>query len=292
MIPIRLSLRNFMCYRDTEVLDLTGVHLACLSGENGAGKSAILESLTWSLWGKARDRSYDDELISKGASEMEVDYHFSLGDEHYRVIRKRSRKGQSGTTMLEIMVSPSGEESTWRTLSGATQRETQAHINEVLKIDYDTFINSAFILQGRADEFTVKNPAERKRVLTEILGLSQYDRLEDRAKDEARDRKSQMMDLENTIKRIDGELILRPTYAKELETVEAQLFEAQNSLVVVRGECAQMQAQYQVLEHSRSRLKELQERIKAREIRIDTTNTRIGQNTVRKQEFETILAQR
>lgn len=292
MIPIKLSLRNFMCYRDTEVLDLTGIHLACLSGENGAGKSAILESLTWSLWGKARDRSFDDELISKGTSEMEVDYHFSLGSEHYRVIRKRSRKGQSGTTMLDIMVSPSGEEGTWRTLSGATQRETQARINETLKIDYETFINSAFILQGRADEFTVKNPAERKKVLTEILGLAQYDRLEERAKDEARDRKARMMELENTIKRIDGELLLRPAYAQELETVEAQLFEAQNSLVAVRGECAQMQAQYQALEHSRSRLKELQERISKRETRIDATNTRIGQNSVRKQEFETILAQR
>src|SRR5205823_12773717 len=105
MIPIRLSLRNFMCYRDnTEVLDLTGIHLACLSGENGAGKSALLEAITWALWGKARDRFIDDELISKGATEMEVDFQFMLNGDAYRVIRKRAMKGKVGTTVLEIQI--------------------------------------------------------------------------------------------------------------------------------------------------------------------------------------------
>src|SRR6476620_226 len=152
MIPVRLSLRNFMCYRDsTEVLDLTGVHLACLSGENGAGKSALLEAITWVLWGKARDRTIDDELISKGATEMEVDFQFILNGDAYRVIRKRAMKNKSGTTVLEVQVGdgePGSEQ--WRTLSGATIRETQAQIGRLLKIDYDTFINSAFLMQGRA----------------------------------------------------------------------------------------------------------------------------------------------
>ena len=43
-------------------------------------------------------------------------------------------------------------------------------------MDYDTFINSAFLLQGRADEFTNKTPAERKAVLASILGLEAYER--------------------------------------------------------------------------------------------------------------------
>src|SRR5439155_24034292 len=103
MIPVRLSLRNFMCYRDsTEVLDLTGIHLACLSGENGAGKSALLEAITWSLWGKARDRTIDDELITKGATEVEVDFELMLNGDAYRVIRRRAEKGKTGTTMPDI----------------------------------------------------------------------------------------------------------------------------------------------------------------------------------------------
>src|SRR5438874_5975839 len=103
MIPIKLTVHNFMCYRgDSVVLDLTGVPLACLSGEDGAGKSALLGAITWALWGKARERVSDDELMSQGTSEMEVEYELALGEAHYRVVRKRSRKGSSGTTILEL----------------------------------------------------------------------------------------------------------------------------------------------------------------------------------------------
>src|SRR5947209_19206750 len=94
MIPIRLSVRNFMCYRgDGAVLELDGVHLACLSGENGAGKSALLGAMTWALWGKARDEVPDDQLISQGAIDMSVEFDFILGNCRYRVIRKCSLKG-------------------------------------------------------------------------------------------------------------------------------------------------------------------------------------------------------
>ena len=53
---------------------------------------------------------------------------------------------------------------------GARQR-LQAKIERLLRLDYDTFINSALLLQGRADEFTTHTPADRKRVLADILGL-------------------------------------------------------------------------------------------------------------------------
>ena len=66
MIPIRLYMRNFMCYRE-QALDFTGIHLACLTGNNGHGKSAILDALTWVLWGRSRvGARRDDELIHVG----------------------------------------------------------------------------------------------------------------------------------------------------------------------------------------------------------------------------------
>jgi len=72
-------MRNFMCYRDNvPPLDFTGIHLACLSGENGAGKSAIIDAMTWALWGKARAKSVDD-LIYANQPEMEVEFDFSVG---------------------------------------------------------------------------------------------------------------------------------------------------------------------------------------------------------------------
>ncbi|MEO6457203.1 MAG: SMC family ATPase [Chloroflexia bacterium] len=290
MIPVRLKLRNFMCYRDTaEVLDLTNVHLACLSGENGAGKSALLEAITWVLWGKARDRSnIDDDLISKGASEMEIDYHFILGKEHYRVVRKRARK----QTFLDIQVSPSGEDGTWRILSGGTKGETQAQITSVLKIDYETFVNSAYILQGRADMFTIKTKTERKQVLADILGLAQYDRFENLAKEEVRDRKALTTDLEGHFTRIDRELLKRGGYSEELEEVETEFIREQEKLSSLRAEMIDLAGKAQQLENARKRLTELQDRIRKREDNMVTIKARTMQNTSRKEQFESLLAQR
>ena len=182
MIPLTLSLRNFLCYReDVPTLDFTGIHVACLCGPNGHGKSALLDAITWCLWGKARGKTHDD-LISYGADQCSVELDFLARDTHYRVGRTHARGGgrrQAATTLLQLQViSTSGPQ----VIAGNHVRETQSKIDQIVGMDYETFINSAFLLQGRADEFTNKTPSERKAVLAKILGLALYDRLQDRAK--------------------------------------------------------------------------------------------------------------
>lgn len=195
MLPEKLRVRNFMCYRDdVPTLDFEGIRVACLSGENGAGKSALLDAITWALWGKARVSS-DDELIALGAQEMEVDLQFSVAKTSYRVLRRRS-SAKRGQTILEIQVNDGDN---WRAISGNSIRETQDIIHSVLRMEYDTFINSAFLVQGKADEFTRKAPAERKRVLAEILGLDAYEQLEARAKEQVRYFSDRAQGLEGTI---------------------------------------------------------------------------------------------
>ncbi len=130
MIPVRLKLRNFMCYRDNvPPLDFTGIHLACLSGDNGNGKSAIIDAMTWALWGKARAAS-DDELIHSTQNEMEVDFDFAIGTQLYRIIRKRSRPKKrtgAGLPSLEFQICD-GEG--YRPLTGETIARTQQRIIE------------------------------------------------------------------------------------------------------------------------------------------------------------------
>ena len=182
MIPLRLEVRNFLCYREeAPVLDFAGIHLACLCGPNGHGKSALLDAITWCLWGKARGKS-QDELVSYGADSCRVQLDFSSRNQDYRVIRSHSVGGgrrRQGATDLQFQLVASGEPIA---VTGNSIRESQAKIEQTVGMDYDTFINSAFLLQGRADEFTNKPPAERKAVLAKILSLETYDALQDRAK--------------------------------------------------------------------------------------------------------------
>ena len=104
MIPVSLRLRNFLCYREgLPPLEFADLHVACLSGPNGVGKSALLDAITWALWGRARSRS-DDALVAAGAQEMEVEFEFLLEGTPYRVLRRRDRatgRGQ-GLSLIHI----------------------------------------------------------------------------------------------------------------------------------------------------------------------------------------------
>ena len=185
MIPLQLSLKNFLSYSEAS-LDFTGLHTACICGANGAGKSSLLEGITWAIWGECRAVSEDD-AISAGAMDVRVDFTFKMHGETCRIIRSRQRDGNGG---LEFQIQTSGGQ--FRTLTQKGIRSTQALIDDYLKIDYDTFINSAYLRQGKADEFMLKKPTDRKQILADLLKLDRYEQLADRAKDSAKQYKLQV----------------------------------------------------------------------------------------------------
>ena len=232
-----------MCYRTGIDIDLRGVRVACLSGENGAGKSALLDSITWALWGKARVNS-DRELIALNATEMEVTFGFELHDQEFRVTRRRARGG-AGQLSLDLQTL---DVANWRTISGATARETQRAIDRLLKLDYDTFINSAFILQGRADEFTTKTPALRKQTLAEILNLSDYDRYETVARQQFRDYEHRLRDIDAAIERVDLRLAELPSRQGEIEQLGAELLRLGDQVEQASDRCSSALERLRLLE--------------------------------------------
>src|SRR5581483_7564760 len=136
----------------------------------------------------------------------------------YRVLRKRSKAGR-GQTTLDLHVSYGDG---LRPLTGATLRETQARITELLGMSYETFVNSSYLLQGRADAFTVKPPGERKRILGEILELGRYDELEERARERAKQRADAVANVEHDLATIDAQLATRADCEAEQARLERE----------------------------------------------------------------------
>jgi exonuclease SbcC len=238
MIPIELELHNFLAYRDPGPLSFEGIHIACLAGPNGSGKSSLLDAITWALWGKARVNAPDD-LIHQGQTEMRVALTFDLTGSLFRVIRQR-KSGKRGTSLLE-MQGWDGETNSWRGISEKTIRETQQKIEALLRLDYETFVNSAFLVQGRADEFTTKTPGLRKQVLSNILGLSRWEDFEQRARDRIAETKTGMNRLDGRLDEIDRELSQREAHENELAAAESAAQEVASRLEVAEKQWASLE---------------------------------------------------
>ena len=222
MIPLKLTVKNFMCYRDgVPTLDLEGIHLACLCGDNGHGKSALLDAITWALWGQARART-QEELVHQGQQDMAVELEFMARGQRHRVSRRHARSARSrqGASILELQVATTDG---FRPMTGNTMRETEARIREILHMDYETFINTAFLRQGDADRFTTSKPAERQERLAEVLDLSYYQGLEERAKGRSRDAQYAARGVTTEIEMRQKEIAHRPEYQQQLATVKASL---------------------------------------------------------------------
>ncbi len=176
MIPIHLSLAGFLSYQDPVEIDFRTFDIACISGPNGAGKSSLLDAITWALFGQARKR--DDSLINSHSDTAEVILTFDYEGNRYRIVRAKTR-GKAMILEFQIRQGPqvSAEDGaeTWKSLTEHTLRDTQAQIENTLRLDYETFINAAFFLQGKADQFTQQRPGDRKRILSSILGLEIWD---------------------------------------------------------------------------------------------------------------------
>ncbi len=249
MIPLYLKLTNFMPYRNAE-LNFSGIHIGCLTGDNGAGKSSILDAITWALWGRSRSKR-DDELVHQGQTEMQVEFTFGLGNNAYRVIRGRKAGKKTGTGMLDFQVaalpspvsgisvggSGAGGEG-FRTIAEPQMNATQQKIIDVLRLDYDTFINSAFLLQGRADEFTVKTATERKKVLADILGLEIWEQYEARAKEKIGAIENELRLIDLRLNEIDAEAARRPQFEAEVAT-------AQKAVIDLGDRLREAEAKYQ-----------------------------------------------
>jgi DNA repair protein SbcC/Rad50 len=281
MLPKRLELKNFLPYRSPDPIVFENLHLACLSGVNGAGKTSLLDAITWSLWGKARARS-DDDLIFVGQSDMQVTLDFLHDSRLYRVIRKRragklrgdGRGRSAGESTLDFFAWDEAKH-TYVLINEPNMRETQSRINNLLRLDYEVFTNSAFLQQGKADAFTTKTPSQRKDILSDILGLDRWAKFEDHAKGTLRDLQEQMRMIDTRLMEWEQEIAEEPALRRELDTARDQLAEARSAvehseemLDEVKGADVELKSTQEALNNIRLNQREREKDLKNEDVEI------------------------
>jgi len=253
----RITLENFLSHRDTD-FDVSGRNPVIVTGGNGAGKSSLVkDSVTWALFGKAR--ASGDELIAEGTSEAAVTIRFRLDGHDYAVTRRRVRGKK---TELEFAMVEAGME---QRLCGATIAETQAEIEKRLGMDYETFVCTACVEQGKADSFTVMTPKEAKQLIMRILQLGDYERYLEQARAEVHRWKTAVAQEEGQLAVLMEELSRREPTANDLIEVQHQLTTLEQERASIRDQVVAADSR---LADAESELLQVQRRIAEQEARL------------------------
>lgn len=195
MRPVKVRLQNFITYVD-QTFDFN-FNCGVLLGATGSGKSTVLDGITWALWGRAR--SAPKNLARYGELPIQVDFLFETDNQTYAVERKWTTGGSLRFSRRK------GDE--WEAISGRTLAETQEAINSVVRVSYDTFLCSSFLQQGKADAFMVRGPADRKRILEDILDLGSYEMWSGRARSRSASSENEAKAIAASIEALEGQCI-------------------------------------------------------------------------------------
>ena len=133
---------------------------------NGSGKSTIFHGFGWVLFGKLVGEERPTDIIRRGCKKATGEVTWSEGGTRYKVVRTQKSSAQ----VLELYVDDVTE-------TGRSRDATQARIEELLGLDFDSFRNTVMYGQGDFKRFASPNvtDSERKKVMKRALNIGHLD---------------------------------------------------------------------------------------------------------------------
>jgi DNA repair exonuclease SbcCD ATPase subunit len=140
------------------------------SESNGSGKSSLLESVLWAIWGElSRGSAKEDSVINRTIGKnCSVTIEFTHGANSYKIKRYRKDDEEHGSGMRWWM---NGEE---KTSSGV--KESQKSLEAELPVSLRVFKLAVMVGQGMPDKFLDLSESEKQDLLSQIVDLGVYDR--------------------------------------------------------------------------------------------------------------------
>ena len=168
MIFTKLKLKNFKSYEKAEIKFEKGISI--IVGENGAGKSTILEGISFALFKQHKSKKIDDLIRKGGRDKMVVELEFISNGKEYKIVREKSTANLKST----ILKKTTKEGQFVPICTG--DKEVSAEINSILDIDSDLFLNAIYIRQGEIAELVDKTSGEKKQLIGKLLGLDSLEK--------------------------------------------------------------------------------------------------------------------
>jgi DNA repair protein SbcC/Rad50 len=174
--PVRLSVQGFMPFRLHQHVDFTGLDLFAIIGPTGSGKSALLDAMTFALYGATPrlGQSGMEALISQNEQGASVSLEFEVRGQLHRVARSRGRKAsQNALTFESWQPDLNGGDGRWNTQVKGKIAETNERIAEVVGLDFAAFTRAVLLPQGEFSAFLKGKSSDRQKLLGDLLNLGE-----------------------------------------------------------------------------------------------------------------------
>ena len=156
-----VKLDNFLSHRDTELTFDNGVTV--FIGGNGAGKSSIIDAMTFALFGETT-RGKNEETIRDGENQAITQIHFDVNGKTYHAIKK-TRGKTSSHQLLDGNSSP----------ITITADKTEEEIKKIIGMDYETLGIASIVPQGELSQIIQKTNGRKLRdLIDKVIGTGKY----------------------------------------------------------------------------------------------------------------------
>ena len=165
-----IELGDFLSHSDTKLEFENGVTV--FVGDNGAGKSSIIDAITFALFGQ-HTRKSNKSLIKRGSNQGFTKIGFSINGKQYQAVRKIDSKGSLSAKFSEII----GDD---RIELAAGERkqfgESMTHeIEKTIGLDFEKLKIASIVQQGELNAIINAKPKEFKELLNAIIGINKLD---------------------------------------------------------------------------------------------------------------------
>ncbi len=234
----RIQLINFKPYKKLILpneKDIFPRGLILIEGPNSTGKTSILDSIIWALWGPTAIGTRNEDLIKFGERFCRAIVEFEVDGKKYLIDRSYDRSSGMKVVLYQY------DENKGKFIDIASKSgEVSKKIEEILQIDYKQALSTVMVRQGEVNELAVASPASLRELISKVYSLDLLEKVNDVLKKEENLLKEKLDELQRKfipIERIESQLTEKNN---ELKSKKSQLKEKQKKLKELKSKIKQL----------------------------------------------------
>ena len=242
----KIQLENIKTYTYEEIDFSKGNNV--IIGENGAGKSTILESIYLSLYGEKVSGRKLVDMIRYSERQGRIILKFSLNGVKYRIEDVITKKDESNASQMQILVNETQEETV-----AEGKNAVSAKIEELLELDATTFINAIYASQGEIGKIVTATKGDRRKLFDKLFQIDRYDKVWNNLKHISKMVENNINNFSIRVKDLNADIEDLPQITKKIKEKEKQLTKEKSSLKEISEKFTTINQKYKTIKNSQGK---------------------------------------